>query len=266
METKRIELNGSSTGFVVEVVGGTGTNKYILASGKPRIFDNLEVARITANRYCTNKKFCYHIKVDQNNMIPLEQFQKLESGEYQTVIDDTILTVKEKRSYCTTGFGYLVFNDGDSRRIEDKDEGFKIQKELFRECINWVTPILLLQQTDSCGISKIKRKNGEVILDVNGTTGKVHICFINKMMSQNQQRKEEGLRVLPFDKSLDKYTCFYVYSTKDMSESKNLRGNEHINEVINTIVKLIQEEFANKYPLKYKKLESDRYVVLEEEE
>ena len=257
-----IELNGKTTGFFVEVEDNN-TKKYITTSSGIRIFDNLEIAKVTANRFVTDQKFSYHIRLEDQD-IPLADTQYIGDGVYQAVDKDgNLIDIKELRRYTTTSLGYLIFRNGDKLRIA-KEEGFAAQKDLMK-VIKWAFEVILLNNTNCCGITKLKKRRGEFVASIRGTSSKIHVLRVNRLMELNQERKEAGLHAFPFRKEVDKYCCFYIYTTKDISESKNLRGESRTKEVLNTFIDLISTEFKE-IPFKYEAMETSRFVQLSEED
>ena len=258
-----IELNGKTTGFFVEVEDNNSTKKYITTSSGIRLFDNLEIAKTTANRFVNDQKFTYHIRLEDQD-IPLADTQYIGNGVYQAADDDgNLIDIKELRRYTTTSLGYLIFRNGDKCRVA-KEDGFTAQRDLMK-VIKWAFEVILLNNTDCCGITKLKKKRGEFVASIRGTTSKIHVVRVNRLMEINQERKEQDMHAFPFRKEVDKYLCFYIYTTKDISESKNLRGESRTKEVLNTFVNLISTEFKE-IPFKYEPMETARFVQLSEED
>ena len=198
-------------------------------------------------------------------MINLDDCQYIGEGKYQAVINDTVETIVEKRRFAASHLGYIIFDNGDTARV-NKADGPKIRNDM-RKIIKWALEVLTVCYTGCCGISRVKKDKGQFIAQVKGTTARIHIECISKMMDLNQERKEAGLRVFPYDKNLDKYICFYVYATKDMSESRKLRADERVDEIINEFVRIINDEFPD-HTIKYQPIKEyiNRYITVDEED
>ena len=259
---RSVKLDGKTTGFIVEIVGNR--ERYLKTSTGIRIFDNLQIAKITANTYVKDSKFNYHIKCDNGKIIPMDYTQYMGNGKYQAVVDDELIEIVEKRNYSTVEFKYLVFANGDTERTP-KEQGPKCNKELYK-LLKYCLEMELIEDDPDNKVTRIKRRRGEFILYLKGTTTQIHIMTISNMMEMNQQRKEKGkLKVFPFMKEMDKFKCFYLYTCKDWSESKRLEGDSHAKKVIDRIMKRLVEETKeyDNIPFKYVDLTGRGYILLE---
>ena len=236
---RSVQLDGKTTGFIVEILDSK--ERYLKTSTGIRIFDNLQIAKITANTYVKDSKFIYHIKCDNGKIIPMDNTQYMGNGKYQAVVDNELIEIVEKRNYSTVEFKYLVFANGDTERTP-KEKGPQCYKELYK-LLKYCVELELVEDDPENKVTRIKRRRGEFILYLKGTTTQIHIMGISNMMDMNQNRKKNGnQKVFPFMKEMDKFRCFYLYTCKDWSESKRLEGDQRAKNVINRIMERLTQE------------------------
>ena len=84
------------------------------------------------------------------------------------------------------------------------------------------------------------------------------------LMTLNQDRRELGLRCLPFIKQMDRYLTFYVYTTKDVSESDKIKAKDKTDIILNDGIISILEHDHNDAEIKYVPVEYSGFIELED--
>ena len=263
MITKILTIDGETNGIVVKTKV-TETNKksrYITLQDKTthRLFNHLELAKITAGIIMPGKRFEYYIRLGNNAIVNIDYCNKV-GNAWHFVLNDTLYIVKEKNSRRTMHLGYICFENGETQRC-DRDYGTKRQKELMNIIRDEL--MALLCENINGGVSSIKKDGKEYIVNLKNTTAKIHIMYGSKLMDYNQTKKAAGERCLPFIKDMDKYLTFYLYSDRDRTETAKLRADEKAN----TIINYMMSDLVSIYPdlnVKYVPVDYSGYVGLEE--
>lgn len=256
-------LDGTTTGIAVKVTY-TNTNKHrfiVTKENKVRLFDNLEVAKAVAKTVTgIEPKIEYFISID-DKMYPLEKAYKVH-GIYK-IIDrekQQIISVREKNEFKASKFSYIVFEDGDTTRCEKK-YGHERNGQLMNS-IAAAIELAFIENRNEFGISYTESYNSEFVIHLRDCTGAIHICTNGNLMDINQCRKEEGLKVFPFVKNMDKFTTFYTYISRDASEPTRVNSEEKA-------LKLLDRLFAHICELepdanaKISKIEYGGYICYE---
>ena len=82
-------------------------------------------------------------------------------------------------------------------------------------------------------------------------------------MDINQDRHSRNIRVLPFLKTMDKFTTFYVYIKRDPVEPKRLNGYENAQAILKEAVEILQTMVDENDPKpKYVNVEFTGYLSL----
>ena len=187
-----------------------------------------------------NDYVVYLIDYDDNGNkleIDYDNIQKC-NGYYQYFNGATLHFVKPQDEREVVTCGYLVFEDGDTKRT-DKEYGKTRSRELYQYTTEMIDKIV----RDKVSIvEKVYRdNNGFLSLKIKDSTGIIKLCYNNEFMSLNQDRKNDGLRCLPFDKNVDKFTTLYIFSTKESGEKYNPIFD--IKDIINLIVEYLENEY-----------------------
>ena len=260
MIIKNVTFDGQTSGIVAKSKVGENNKKarFITLGDKvsPRIFNNLEIAKLTAKIIMPNVKFDYFLKFGKKKVNINSCF--LLDGIWQYIEGNTLYLIKENRSRKTSYLGYICFEDGDTKRC-DKEYGIPRQKELF-DYIKYELGSLLCE---NIGVSRIEKKGKEFIVHFIDTTYQIHIMYGQKLMSYNQAQRAAGKKCLPFIKDVDKFLTFYIYIDKDRTESIRLNGEE----IANTMKKYIMDDLVEFYQdanPKYIDINYDGYIILED--
>lgn len=247
-----IKFDGEKTGIITQVKSEDGnTQKFITLDGKPRIFNNLEVAKIMSNTRVENGNFTYFILYnDSKSIININKCRYIKKTHTFQYIDDMngiIYNFVEKRTHKLSNLNYLIFDDGDTVRI-DKELGVLRQKELMGYIAD-VASCLLGEKKEKNAIILLEQKRKELILHIKGTTAKIHISYNSKIMDINQMKTlTPGVRRIPFIKEMDKFTTFYMFISKDIGEGNRVGGKEIADAVMQDIIDDLQKYYSDCKP------------------
>jgi hypothetical protein len=260
MTSNIVKLDGEINGVIVKVAD---SNKYIIGKDKmPRLFNNLAVAKVIARSIIPDTRFEYFFKLG-DIVVSLDDCQQLRDKTWSYFKNGHHMKIKEYHMNKTMNLGYICFEDGDTERC-DKDYGYTRQHELM----NYIGDVLvniLYCKGDKYAITSIKRIHKEFIVSIKGTTSKIHILYNSKLMDFNQSRKAIDAKCLPFRKEMDKYLTFYLYATKDCSESLRLEAEDKVSTIIEYIMEDLDYNHEDICP-KYISVNSgNRYIEIEED-
>lgn len=225
-------------------------NNFIMGRGKgPRVFNNLELAKVMATLLTKNKmELKYHIQVNHNGKIIRKQISDCQyiDDHYEFFVSTNkedkpeLFEVYEKVSRKAVHVGYIFFDDAETSRI-DKEQGKQYQYDLL-QLIKEAAETIFKYSGNIGSFSKLKR--GQTIKLKNSTT-EIHILNISKLMDVNQSRRAHGLRCFPFIKEVDKFRSFYVIVDKDVAESTKTESNAKAIDIINTMIEMLNDEGIN---------------------
>lgn len=267
LKNETIYLDGENSGIIVQIKNAYGNKpKFLTLENKPRLFNNIEVAKVMAQVIIPEGEFSYWILYNTiGNAVNINKcryIKKIHTFQCVDEINGVIYNFVEKRTHKLSNLGYLIFDDGDVNRFE-KEEGQLRQKEL----VDYITDIasgLLGEKWEEYGVSLIEVKRKDVIIHIKSTTTKIHIAFNSKIMDINQEKtKIPGTRRIPFLKNMDKYVTFYVFASKDIGEGKRIGGEEKAKNVIENIVRDLQEYYPET-KAKLETIEFNKFIDLED--
>lgn len=200
------------------------TNKAYDASGNEVTnFDNDTVTKV---------KF----RLNDGSIITTENIERVPGNYYKVVYNGEEYYIDDNNRYESVVLGYLVYKDYDKNHIEDKETGVELRNELF-SYIN-----------TNLGMS-VRAKT----ITRNGIDFIVTVDTVNWIVSENQERKQAGRKIFPFNKSMDKYATFYlaIYSNiKDVSSDIECNKLlEEIKEKLGDEWKFVPNEYKIKIPL-----------------
>ena len=262
MITKNLIIDGEVNGIVVKTKAAANRkSRFITLQDKvtPRLFNNLQVAKVTAGIIIPGRKFEYFIKIGNNNLVNIDYCNNI-NDTWQFVVNDTLYIVKEKHSRRTMHLGYICFENGEIERC-DRQYGTKRQKELMNIIRDELTA-LVCENIDG-GISSIEKDGKEYIINLKNTSAKIHIMYGSKLMDLNQTKRSAGKRCLPFIKDMDKYLTFYLYSDKDRTESAKLEASDKATKIIEYIIDDLQNIYTD-LNVKYIPVDYNGYIGLED--
>lgn len=250
MINKKVILDGVSNGVLVKLINPK-TNRFDYATrknGEPRLFKNFKIAKLNADFYFKNYKHRYIFKIGDKYISFNDCISINNSYQYIDNNDGIRYIITEEKEYKIIYDGYIVFEDGDTKRT-DKKNGFKKQKELML----YITDIcgrILRNSSDSLWeknifISSIKKKENfkysEIIVSLGNSTAKIHIMNNSRLMDINQERKEQNLRAIPFLKNMDKFTTMSIFVTKDYLDPINNNSEEKADTIINELIDTLND-------------------------
>lgn len=268
-KNENIKFDGKKSGIVVQIKNANGSRpKYIVLDRKIKIFNNLDVAKISAKELNEDGVFSYWISND-GVLININQCRYDKDTHTFQYIDNgskTIYNFKELRTRKVSNLGYLIFDNGDKERISNNTP-WKRQNELL-SYITDVVSRLFGEKLKDTGISNIDIRKKEIVLSIRSTTTKIHIVTNSLLMDINQERtiqreKDPRIKRIPFIKTMDKYLTFYIFSTRDLCESKRVEGDEKASYIIKNIISDLAELYPEADP-RYEKVNYDGFISMEE--
>ena len=163
-----------------------------------------------------------------------EEMQEFSNNTYQYINDDMIYYIKEQYIDVVNSIQYIVFENGDSVRSEEK-YGKPRQRQLF-DYVREAAIYAFYYTGDIDGVSS--PTNEELVITFKNSTAKIHIVTNSYIARLNVLRKEDPTssqfqRCLPFNKAMDKYLTFYTWVSKNNAEPDNF-GFE--GDIDNTII------------------------------
>lgn len=225
MNTKTIKLDGITTGFANDL---KDSDIY------GQLFRTLELAKINNKRGGRGIVLVY-----DNRQISIDSLHKIEDGvwEYKLGPWKGSIIFEETPNNIVTNIEYIIFENGDIERI-DPSIGIKKSKEFFKIVKNSFEGLILKKKLRNM------KKDQYIFVSLKNSTEKIHILYNSQIMDINMIRKENGLRCIPYDKSMDKFCTIFIYSTKD----KDDKSEEKFHEIMHDIYKVLKEKYSNLNP------------------
>ena len=243
---KEYELNGLTTGFALWVFAKEDFLKN--SEGKRYLFKSLDLAKVYAANDA-NIKNPYDYKVwliledEEIDFDVVEEFE----GYYEYFSESTRHFIIPKKKDEVLKLGYFVFENGD-RTLTDKEYGRKRGRELYGYIREALSDLIKYPYRIPAIDSIYRDSNGHMCASLKDSTCKIHVCYNNQIMTLNQERKELGIRCLPYEKSMDKFVTIYTYITKDIFEPKRFENDLKAIQVQQLIVDFIKEKYPESEP------------------
>lgn len=262
-----VNFDTEKIGIIVQITSANGSiPKFITLDNKPRVFNNLDVAKIMANTIIEGGTFKFWIYWDNmDNLININQCRYNKKNHTFQFIDNsskTIYKFKEVRTRKLSNLGYLCFDDGDTVRFE-KETGRQRQIELL-DIITGVCTDLLIEKWEEYGITRIENRRKELVIHIKSTTARIHVAFNSRIMDINQEKGlTPGKKRIPFIRSMDKYVTFYIFASKDIAEGKRIGGEDKAKYIIDNIVGDLQKYYEDAKP-KFIPIEYTKFIDLED--
>ena len=243
-----IELNGTTNGIAIMITYSNTKKCRFLTDKekKTRLFNNFKVAKTVAHTITNIDKVEYYIILG-DNQYPLSSAYK--HGETYNLVDketNEIIVVREKLEYRGSDFCYIVFENGDTRRC-DKKYGYNRTNELFTAIAQSIE-MAFVDNFDEYGIEYTDKYKGEFVIHLRGCSGAIHISTNSNLMDVNQYRKEDGEKVFPFSKDMDKFLTFYTYISRDTSEPLRFKSEEKCKKQLQRLIEHLQEMYPETEP------------------
>ena len=257
-----ITLDGYKNFIVVYNHKGSNTYpiKYKKNSNDPIRFTSMELAMCAAHLVFNDNrsKITYKLYVGSNEY-DIKEAMNI-NGYYQLYDNEKQIKyyIKEKEDINVRWIGYISLDNGFYER-KDKNYGIQRSKQLFSSIERAAQRLIVKNETNS--ISRVdKISDREYIFYVKNSTAKIHIMSNSAIMDLNQGRKERGLRVIPFEKNVDKFLTSYVYITADNNEMKFFNSAEKSLDVLHNLINDIFENEEDMETLELVNVEFTGYI------
>lgn len=239
-----VELDGITSGIAILVTYSDTKKKRFLQVTKNdvlqiRLFNNLRTAKSVARTITgieQNETEYYVVLNDKKYSLKAAHYF---STNYFRIFDkesNEMINVVEKLSYKASNFSYIVFDHGDKIRY-GKNEGKEKRALYFNDIARAIE--VAFAENEEYGIEYIDTYKSEFSIHLRNSSASVHICTNSNIMDINQIRREDGEKVYPFDKSMDKFSTFYAYVSKDTSEPIKMESDVKAYELLEKIVECI---------------------------
>jgi hypothetical protein len=240
------ELDGKENGIVIKLINEEGFIKS--AKGEEILFKNIETARTyLANVKCIFNPMDYEVYFKLGEEYTCCDNVAKYDGYYQYFTETHRYFISPKYNDIVHKLGYIVFENGAEKQC-DIEYGKKRQKELYKE-IKYAVDDMVKNSYYNPGISSVvKDDNGFLTLLVSNSTAKIHIGSNYLLIDLNQRRKEEGLRVLRYEKDVDKFLTFYSFITIDESESMRFKSFEKADFLLSTLIESLKIRIPESFP------------------
>ena len=225
---KNIELDGTNSGFSAMYVGD---NKLIKFTNNLTRFRNLDLLIAEIEKAGTVN---YMLGITDNNLfIPWKCITPTDDGRYMYFSDSgKIINIAKKNKKEKVIFtGYFLFGDEPKVKMSDFEEGKQINKKYYTFLKDAFSREIRSNRIKDCSVDE----NEFLTYSFRTTTAKIRISKNNNLVVVNQKRKEEGKKVLPFDKDLDKFKTIYFCATKEINDTTDEK-----------IIREILEDFLDK--------------------
>lgn len=255
------KLDGKDNGFALWIYEEERfvQNTY----NKTLLFKSLDLAKVyIANQCNILNPYNYKVliilsdrgEIDFNNVYGDE-----DTDIYYYYDNDELIAIEPDCNEQVLSLGYYVFEEGDTIQTQ-KEYGKRRQKELFRYINESFADIMKY----SSKIAKINRdRNNHLCISIANSTSKIHVCFNSQIMTLNQERKELGIRCLPYEKEIDKYTTIYTYITRDFSEPKSFNSDKVAKEVFYNSITFINDKHPEAL-CRYRNVKFNGIITMEE--
>ena len=246
--TEQMEMDGKNVGIKVKL---KSTGMYLQTKNKrDRIFTNVEFAKSIAyiNGCNSGRDFDLVLYV-YGNEIYYEYIQTINEYLEFFGVDEhhNLIRYMIRQSQCReyNNFGYIVFDQGDVIRTSKTagEKRNKILKSIIQHSIENLNDKYHV-------IEDIMIWDSGISLKFIHTTAKLDVMTNSQMMDINQWRKNietdeiEYKHCFPFIKTMDKYTTFYTYISKELYEPvKTDKSNAKLPENFRDL--LIEDLVAN---------------------
>ena len=264
---KDVYLDGETNGIAALVTYTNNGNRRFICSKSQnnkdqeiRLFPNLEVAKAVAKTLNNIQEYIeYYFSID-GRMYSLADSHQLSYKKWMTIDNGEIIRIYEDTANKGYKFGYIVFENGDEKQC-DKRYGNQRQKELSKLiCDTFKELIISLNLTDDFGITSVYKFKRNSKVYIRSCTGKIDVYANSYLMDTNQVRKEDGLKVFPFIKGMDKYLTFYLILSKDITEPIRIDSVERTEFVLSQFEQKLKEEYPELNP-HIKFIDYNGYVV-----
>ena len=208
-----------------------------------RLFSNMEIAKTIISTMNHIEKFVQYYFFIDGKSYSMDQAHKIHR-KWMIIDNDNILYITEKKVEKGYKFGYLVFEDGDKNHC-DKQYGYQRQKELSKLIYDELKEFVITLNFQDIGVNSVNRFKNNNIVNLRNCTGKLNIYTNQYLMDTNQSRKENGQKVFPFIKGMDKYLTFYIIFSKDITEPIRIDSEECADFVLTQLELVIKDKYPD---------------------
>lgn len=251
-----IELDGKENGFAVYF---DKTKKYLLNKDKNiRLFKNLDIMKSwLANKYHIYNPIDYKIKIVLGGRkFDFDSVEKV-FDIYEYATENNITYFVPRKINKVVHLGYIVSEDGDTKKCNNRKTGSEKSKELYRICHEFFDAMIrypyMIPGIDQIYVNEM----GHLTAKVKNCTGEIHVIYNSQLMNLNMARKEQNIGCVPYIKEMDKYLTMYLYTTKDNTEPDFFDVDEKMKIIIDLLTEYIDRNYPHlgiKYvPVEYKK-------------
>ena len=229
-------MDGKKNGFGLK---NQKTGEFATKKGKTILFRSIELARVYAdNKMGLHTPYDYSIFV----FVGDEKYTLADVVQYDTLlfldIRGELYRIEEKAVDTVIRAGYFVFEDGDTNRITDYDEG-QIKYRLVFDVISKACKKFTRKKIfTSFNINNMK----SISCSIKGTTSKIYFFSNPYLIKFNKERKENDERCLVFRKDMDRYLTMYYFITRNSSESAIVESEDTTEYVLGELIDYIRNE------------------------
>lgn len=157
---------------------------------------------------------------------------KKEGGEWEyiqnSISETKRLIFKETNNEIVTHIEYIIFENGDTERT-DSSIGIKKSKEFFKIVKKSFEKLILKKKL------RFMKKEKHVYVQVKNSTEKIHILYNSQIMDINMERRNEGIRCIPYEKCMDKFCTIFIYVTRDNDDTSESKYKEVLDDIITNL-------------------------------
>ena len=248
MVNKKIKLDGKRCGFGAAWYDENGNDIFIRnKDGSFKLFKNKNsLVSWMINKEKIINPSLYEIFIDSGNgfLIPYDEIEKVDNHyEWYSDCNELFLFYEEQETKVLQ-LGYFVFEKPRQERIP-KEEGKQKSKKLYQSC-KYALQELLLYPNAPYALDHISSDEfGNICGYLRGNTGQIHICKNIKLIEMNKDRKEKGVRCLPFERDIDIFSSIYVFITRDFSEPNYFETEQKLALTRDVILDILQQEYPD---------------------
>ena len=194
----------------------------------------------------------------KGQIIPYSKvMENLES--YQCFLDDTVVNIFPQVENKLVACGYFSFDDNPTELIQDFETGLNVNYNNYSMVLNAISHMIRSGKL-------LKRENdiyGKYCYRIPGTTIALRVLKCNYLVKENEFRREAEVKVLPFDKNMDRFKNVYWYFSKDMDDTTNdIETNKKISSFLQEIDNYINNNYGGDAHFSINRIKVHHFVKL----